>query len=145
MEIKTRIRGLRELDAVLRKLGPEIASKVGDQAARAGAKVVVDDARQRVPVRSGALRESIVVVGGRQAQRLKTTATQEANRVAVVTFKKPHSRRAHLTEFGTRHSAAKPFLRPALDGNQNAVLQKMADAMRRGVLRESKKLAKPLR
>lgn len=144
MEIKTKIRGLNELNSALKLLGPRIATRVGDAGAAAGAREIARRARTLVPVRSGELKQSIVVVRGKRAQRF-ASKRGESTRSAIVGIKKPTSRRAHLTEFGTRFAPAQPFLRPAIDGAREEIISKAAQAMRKGVLREAKKVAKPLR
>jgi len=51
----------------------------------------------------------------------------------------------HLVEFGTRHSKAKPFLRPAVDSSKAAVQVGVLKASERGLAREIKKLTKGAR
>ena len=67
------------------------------------AEQVVEVARQRVPVRSGELRDSITV------QPIKSKPG------LVVGHAGPAARRSHLLEFGTRHHPAQAYMRPALD------------------------------
>jgi HK97 gp10 family phage protein len=130
------IRGAKEMERLLKELGPNLAAKVGDQALRAGAKPIIEEAKRLVPVKSGALRDSITV-----ATERKRNADNQ--RMVLIGFKKPHSRRAHLTEFGTVHSVAKPFMRPALDGKAGEALNEMGRVLAKGIEREAKKLAKP--
>ena len=135
--VKFDIKGAKEMERILKALGPEIASKVGDQALRAAGKVVADEAKRLVHVRSGALRDSIVVRGERKRKNAN-------ERLVQVTFEKPHSRRAHLEEFGTSRQAAHPFLRPAADNKVKEAIGAFGKVMARGVAREAKKMAKPL-
>lgn len=80
--------------------------------------LVEDEARRLVPVRSGALKRSITHTFPRKGKR--------AHEVEVLMgFKPPISRRAHLTEFGTVHAAARPFMRPALDSKAGEAIRKM--------------------
>ena len=44
------------------------------------------------------------------------------------------SRYDHLVEFGTRHSAAKPFLRPAYDGNKDRAFAILAKRVEQGLI-----------
>jgi HK97 gp10 family phage protein len=48
----------------------------------------------------------------------------------------------HLVEFGTRHSRATPFLRPAADQSKAAVQDAVMKAAEKGLNREIKKLDK---
>jgi HK97 gp10 family phage protein len=142
------VRGLPQLNKTLQQLGPVIAQKIGDQALKAAAQEIADEAYRLAPVDTGALRESIVVVSGRRAQKLAHVygiRVHPKDRISMVTFEKPESRRAHLAEFGTRHSAATPFLRNAMRTKTNDAFQAVVRTMERGIKREVKKLAKPLR
>ena len=123
---------------------PEIfADEIAKSALSAAGRVIAADAKKRVPVKSGDLRDSIVVRRTTRAQKVKSAAAiMRANgfmkkgqgaysRAAktllaahardlgvadvVIGFKKPASRRMHLIEFGTAHAKARPFLRPAID------------------------------
>jgi HK97 gp10 family phage protein len=88
------------------------------------ADLVADEARRLVPVKSGALKRSITTTNPERS-RLRSHANE-----VFIGFKPPISRRAHLTEFGTVHSAAKPFLRPALDGKAGQAIRDMGKDLR---------------
>lgn len=135
-KIEFKIEGALEMERLLKQLGPEVASRVGDQAVRAAAKPIVEEAKRLVPVDTGRLRDSITVVTERKRKG-------DNERVALIGFEKPVSRRAHLTEFGTKHAAARPFMRPALDSKVGEALGEMGKVLARGIDREAKKLAKP--
>jgi HK97 gp10 family phage protein len=128
-----KIEGARAMEDLLKQLGPRAARKLGTAAARAGLRPIAAEAKRLVPVRSGALKRAIVVVAGKPAS--------ETQRTAVLGFKPPESRRAHLTEFGTAHSAAHPFVRPALDGQKAQALEAMGQSLADGITREAEKLA----
>jgi HK97 gp10 family phage protein len=106
--INFKITGAKEMEALLKQMGPRLASRAGDQSLRAGARIIVAEAKRLAPVRTGALRRSITMASQRQP-------SGSSRRVVLVGFRPPVSRRAHFTEFGTRHSPAEPFLRPAFD------------------------------
>lgn len=125
-----RVEGLKELDKALEELAAATTSKAGAAAVRkalvAAAKPVVAHAQALVPVKTGALRDSIKVVGGkvnligkaeyravmesggsvkeassalRSARRSAKAAGVEKYRVEVqVRATAPH---AYLVEFGT--------------------------------------------
>lgn len=129
------IRGAKELEKTLKELGPQIASRLGDRALRAGAKPIVKEAKRLTPRRTGNLRKSIKAVKARERG-----GAYAATRTVLIGFKKPHSRRAHLTEFGFvhrngKHVAARPFIRPALDATAGEALRAMIEDMSRGILR----------
>jgi len=95
-----------------------------------GALVVVLDAKERVPVRTGALRKNLHVGGytkltpeyrrkGRYGS-LPGPKGQGRNMKMRIGATLPY---AHLVEHGTRHSRARPFLRSALDANRSRMIQ----------------------
>lgn len=132
MATKINIQGLRELDAALAELPRAVERRVMGNAVRAGARVIASAAKQGVPVDTGALKKSIVVRAGKRKRPGLVTA--------LVGFLRPRSRIAHLVEYGTSHSAAKPFMRPALDGHGQEAAEKMKEALRAGIEREAAKL-----
>lgn len=101
--------GAAELEWALKKLGEKIGNKVLDAALRAGARPIVKEAKRLVPVRSGELKRSITVRKATKRQRRRGFGE------IFIGFRGEVSRRAHLSEFGTVHSRADPFMRPALD------------------------------
>jgi len=131
-KVTFKIEGAKEMEALLKDLGPKVATRLGDKALRAAAKPIIQEAKRLVPVRTGQLKRSIVGVGGKNKQ---------TEREVLIGFKPPASRRAHFTEFGTRHSAAHPFMRPALDARAQDALNAMVDTLAEGIEREEWKRA----
>lgn len=136
-EFTFKIEGARELEKLLKELGSQLASKVGDQAVRAAARIVADEARRLVPVRTGDLRDSIAV-------KIERRSKGADERVAIVGQKRPGSSLAHLTEFGTSKAPAQPFMRPALDAKADEALNEMGKVLGRGIEREAQRLATKL-
>ena len=128
------------MDKLLRELGPAIAGRVARNATKAGAQVVAEEAKRLVPVDTGELGASITVISAGERESDTNPSLLVESRVG---FFKPTSRRAHLTEFGTAHSAAKPFLRPAMDSRGKDALNQMGVVLTKGIAREARKLAKP--
>ena len=75
-------------------------------AVNAGLEILLKRAQENAPVRTGELRDSGHIDGD------------------AVVFSAGHAR---FVEFGTSRMAARPFLRRAIDENQNEILQAMAD------------------
>ena len=131
-----KIEGAKAMDDVLDILGPKIARGLGQAATRAGAKVIVEEAKRIVPDPTGRLRDSIVI-------KAIPNKGREKNQVGVlIGFEKPESRYAGLVEFGTSHSAAHPFMRPAMDTKAAEALDAMGASLTKGIKREANKLAK---
>lgn len=146
--VRCEISGLRELEAALRQLGGPVARSAMRAAARAGANVIREEARARVPVDTGLVWRNIVA----RVRRDERTATGSAVRfsVGVLTrkgrgrVKKGRSVLAPLDravlrdtlaasnpyywyyiERGTRRRPAHPFLRPALETKSASAMARM--------------------
>lgn len=107
----------KKLIETLQKFPKNIQKNVMVGAVRAGANVIRDEARRKVPIKTGTLKKSIVSIQ-RKAQN------------GLITFSVTPSKGkpndgwyAHFVEFGTSHSSAKPFLRPAFDQSNNESLE----------------------
>ena len=114
----SRFDGIEEMQVKLARLinssnAPEVKRVFVRMAA-----IARDDIKALAPVRTGTLRNAVFAGGGRDG---------ETNALVGVNYRKaPH---AHLVEFGTPHSAPKPFFRPGL---VNAT-PKMKDALIEGL------------
>jgi HK97 gp10 family phage protein len=126
-KITFEIKGAKEMEALLKELGPRVATRLGDKALRAAARPIVKEAKRLVPVRTGQLKRSIVAVMGR---------AKPTTRVVLIGFRRPVSRRAHLIEYGNSRHPAQPFMRPALDSQHEEALSAMAETLASGILRE---------
>ena len=98
------VKGLADLDRYLKEFPAKLEAKILRGAMRAGSKVFLDLAKQKVPSKTGALRKSL-----RISTRLKqgrTSATVVAgDKVAFY---------AHMVEFGTARHWIKPSKRKSL-------------------------------
>lgn len=120
--------GGAELDRALRDLGEKVAGRLGENAVRAGARVIAARAKDHVPVKTGELKRSI-------------RAFQETERRAGARTAYAGSRLfyARFVEFGTVHVAANSFLRKAADDNAQAVVDKVIENLGAGIERETLK------
>jgi HK97 gp10 family phage protein len=105
---------------MLRSRLPEIAAaipQVMDEVEEAGAEMVARDAKARVHVRSGDLREAI--------------HTDKQDEGTYVVAGNTEVFYGHMEELGTSHSAPHPFLVPALEENIEPIVRLAAVALRR--------------
>ncbi len=117
------VEGVAALNKALDDLPLKMQKHVVGAVTRAGARVIQKDAKRRVHKRRGILKKSIVV------KKVSKTLRREGWKGDyVVGFKQPGSRIAHLEEFGTSHSPAHPFMRPAMTENDGAILKAMSVA-----------------
>lgn len=138
----------------LKALPSHIQAKVVKRAARAGAKVIADDAKSRVPIRSGLLRKSIAVV--KKSKRytkqghvsyLVTTKKKTKFRVAGIVGNQSVQLRvtgyayyAHMIEFGTVKMPPNPFMRPAFEGSAQESIDAFKDSARSNIDKEIENL-----
>lgn len=142
-----RVEGLKDLQAQLLQLGYIFAGKKLAAAARKAFLPVLEDARNRVPSDTGALRESLRVTRRRpkKGDLVVRVGLRIDARAETAPGQVPPSRRWHFIEFGTKKLAAKPFLRPALDGSSSTVIETLKDELARAISREVKKRARAAR
>jgi len=159
--------GDKELIAKLNGLGGKVYRKVVAQASRKAFAPVVSSAKSNVVKDTGLLKKSIgikqkrypragrivTIVGPRTGFGKKIMAKTIRGEVEV--FRDP-VRYAHLVEYGTQAhaisqgdyigaaeamhpgTAAKPFMRPAFDGNESRAKQIMRSELAAGVVREAR-------
>jgi len=115
---------MEEVLARLNQVGFDIAANL-ETAAKAGAKVIRDAAKDNAPVRTGTLRDSI------------TTETVEKDESEVIVRIGPNEAGFYgkFIECGTHKMAARPWFRPAVDEKRQIALKAAEDALRRIVSR----------
>lgn len=147
--MSVKVKGLRELQAQLKSLGTELGGKAAAQASREAFRPVLEAAKAMAPEDTGELRASlrlgtaklpkggvavgIVIGGGSKAKQAKAAAAAFGERHF------PAARRWHFAEFGTSKQSAKPFLRPAMDSQGAATVDRLTPALQRAIARAMKK------
>jgi HK97 gp10 family phage protein len=119
--------GAKELSKLLKKLPVKVEKNFMRQAVRAGARVVVKDARKRVPKNTGNLAKSLGVVS-RRAKNITMSVKARSGKK-----QKNDGFYGRFIEFGTRKMAARPFLRPALESNVSNIIKAMADKLNQAI------------
>jgi HK97 gp10 family phage protein len=85
-----------------------------------GALVLRDEARDLVPVKTGKLKSAIFAAYGDD---------RKPNVLVGVNYNiAPH---AHLVEYGTSHSAAHPYMRPAITATRSKIANIVADGLKK--------------
>lgn len=142
--------GLRELGEAMRALGAEVSEKIAHRMVSKAARMVRDEAKKAAPVRTGYLKQNIIV---KKMRKSETDLTSEY-RMGVRKYKLKYAdtrfnvrkRRAgkyygvddayywRYLEFGTVKMAARPFMRPAFDNNRMRAVEVMKATGRRLIL-----------
>lgn len=133
--VNFKIEGAKEMERLLKELGPRVAITVADKALRAGAKPIVQEAKRLVRKRTRDLEKSITAVIDRRHQKPN-------ERQILLGYRQPTSRRAHFEEFGRAGQPAHPHMRPAMDAKVGEALNEIGREMSVGITREAKILAK---
>jgi HK97 gp10 family phage protein len=124
-QIRVELLGDRELVEKLKRLGDEVAGPILAEAAEKGAEIVRAAASGKARRRTGTL-----------AQNIGTEVTSSAGNLAEVSvgpLKKAFY--GMFLERGTIKMAARPFLRPALDENEEAVKHEVGDRVKEAIRR----------
>lgn len=151
-----RITGAKEMEAALRQLPDYIAKKVVVSALKEAAQPILDEARARAPVGQ----ESKGRVRLRRSKKGKVTISNygklklDLKIVTVPAKLTAYSATVAVTvgkafwgmflEFGTRHQRKTPFLRPAFEAKKMEALNRLGQALGRGIEQAAEKLAGPL-
>lgn len=128
------LEGVGDLEAAIKRMSEDVQGETLRKAAAAGAEITRDVASQLAP-RSvdgshgnppGFLAEHIEA-------EVKFTRTQDKAEVHVGMHKDAWYGR--LQETGTQFQPAQPFLRPALDGTKDDVVDEIRDQLRAAILK----------
>lgn len=119
-KLKTYVEGADEVIKMLGDMG-DAAAGVLDDAAKAGAELVLESAKNRVPVDTGKLRDSLDL----KKSKVKNPKIKGEYYVT----KKSGAEHFAPVELGTSKMKAQPFLRPAIDENMSEVAKKVNDVV----------------
>jgi|SRR5690625_2273093 len=129
--MKMRIEGLKQVDEALKELPRATAKNVVRRVLRKRAEPMAFLAANLAPVDDADLANSMEV--NTRLARRQRGGKVPADRVEV--FVGSSSSLAHLQEFGTRHHAAQPFMRPAFEQLKYRVL----DGIQKDLMNEIEK------
>lgn len=136
---QSRIIGLADIKRRIEQLPKQLQRKAYRSALSSGARIIAKSAKRKIGKgESGLLKKSIGIKYLPATTRSQALGLVGAKRGKGGVYKgerRNPTRYAHLVEKGTVHSAAKPFLRPALIETQGEVFAKMASMIERVVMR----------
>lgn len=132
-----RITGIPQIGLGISRLPVHLQRAAESAVLRAGAKPLVKAARSKAPIATGLLKKSIgfrvkkvkgiisARVGPRTGYAKEVTRMGRDGRPRQV-YSDPN-KYSHLVEIGSSRTAAKPFIRPAMESAKTEVLQEMAN------------------
>ena len=144
MEMDFEVSGFDELIREINRLPGLLAERVQGDGLIAAARVARDEAKQNVPVGTGALRDTIRAT--RRAQTVETAAGRKKvpGAAAQVRAGGPDARQAMLVEYGhggPQPAPPHPYLEPAITGTTARQFSAAAAAMRRSFVKLGRDLA----
>lgn len=144
-EVISKVQGMAELGALLRDLPTKVREKIIRAAMRKAGKDLLAEVQANVPVLTGALKESIKLSVGfsKRSQTMVATVmdTNPKGKLNSDTAWKSASLRqggydvfyGRFVEMGTRHAAAKPFMRPAMESQAATAIETLRSALETGI------------
>lgn len=144
------MQGLRELEKALLDLPKRLERRVLNSALMSGARLMVRDAKQRVPVATGELRRNIRARPDRPRDGHTATVIVGVRKLSKAQLFKLRKKRINTSdpfywrfvEFGTSRMAARPFLRPAFESQKVGAVAVIKDALRERIDKEAQKLGR---
>lgn len=123
-KVKATVEGAERLVKDLKSMN-DAAASVLMKGARAGGKIALEDAKRNCPVDTGNLKSSLKVSDDKATAKKATVKVDYDKSIKYGTF----------VELGTRGRPANPFLRNAVDGNQDqindAIVREISNAVGR--------------
>ncbi|EJD6474671.1 HK97 gp10 family phage protein [Providencia rettgeri] len=119
MKFGVNVTGLRELGEALSRVEEEIKTKILRDAGKKAMKPVLQDMKQHAGFDETAQSEHM-----RDSIKIRSTKSKKLNDSVLITVgpSKKHFMKALAQEMGTVKQVSRPFIRPALDYNKQAVL-----------------------
>ena len=135
--IKVRLEGIEELKKIFKQLDREVKKQIYEKAVQEGAEMVVQTAKAKVPVDTGALKESIKIIESKAGE--KGSFSKVGSDIAIhkrdAVTRQAHGYYSFFTEYGTSRMPARPFIRPALDENSQKIKDKFIEVLKSEVER----------
>ena len=134
MSATVRLEGFKELERELDNLSKAAGKGALRRALFKAAQPTAELAQSKAPRLTGRLQQSIVIGAKLNKRQSKLHRSMfRDDRSSVELFVGPSylmgdgGRHGHLVEFGTRKMAAQPFMRPAWDQDQKAMLERLKE------------------
>ena len=132
MKISAKVSGLSDLGEALSRLEEEIKVKILRNAGKKAMEPVLDDMK-----RNAGFDETSQAAHMRDSIKISTTNSKKLNGSVLITVgpSNKHFIKAFAQEMGTIKQVSRPFIRPALDYNKQAVLNILVTEIRDALYR----------
>jgi HK97 gp10 family phage protein len=140
---RSSVEGAKELDAALKELDTQVATRLGVAADRAAAKVAEDKLKAAAPYLPGTRLHHGNKNYGHLRDNIKARKGRSKNTnyiVFDVTTKDAFW--GYFLEFGTSKMPARPWARPAVEAMKDELVQVQIDVLGKGINRIAKGVAK---
>lgn len=136
-----RIEGLRELGNALKEVDSRVQKRIARSATAAGARVIANEAKRRVPVDTGRVKKNIRTANLKPNQ----PGLQEAA-VGVRVKGKTKDSAFYWTqlEFGNVKMAPRPFIRPAFESKKQEAAERIKDQLKKRLDAEAAKIGQTI-
>ena len=124
--VRGTITGGAQVYEILKAIGAETIEAAKEETKRQ-AEIIAADARQRCPVDTGALRDSIKVVEVRGGLVCRISANARNSKGKAW----PDFAYGQIVEFAPPNKGGRPFLYPAFDAHKDAAQQAIYDAVQK--------------
>lgn len=128
---------MKQVQSALASLPREMRDKAERTCLKAGGEIILAKAKANVPVRHGMLKISLAnnVKKNKEGELSSRIGPRSEDKIAIGVHEKGKNKGkpkyirpqkySHLVEYGTSHSAANPFMRPAAESSKDQVLTAM--------------------
>lgn len=141
--IRVDLKGAKELEGALKRLGRTQRRRVLVKALRKAARPMLKEAKRRVPKRSKGLWRSLRIGTTLSSSQRRRARPGQYTGVIFVGASYPKGAHAHLVEFGTYRASPHPFMRPAFESTKRVVFKDLEeliwDELLKHVKRERRK------
>ena len=136
---RARLQGFKELDKVLKALPGRLAERELTSAVRAGARVIVKEARARAP--RGAVPSEMSKKFGPLHKKIRARRVRKTRHSVEFAIDTGSAWYGALLEFGTKDIAPRPWMTPAFDTSAQPALAKIGTALAKGIEKTATELA----
>ncbi|MCI1143247.1 HK97 gp10 family phage protein [Sphingomonas sp. WKB10] len=146
-----KLEGMKELNALLKALGPEVATKAGASGTRQATNVMRDAVKQAAPRGTEPTKRTWTNKDGskgsadygRLHQNIKTKKVR-ARKAHTVSFQVTTGKAfwGRFSEFGTEHEPARPWFKPAVDKVAGQVIDALSGELRKAIDKAARKARK---